>query len=70
LPEAAATAPGTSDANPKAFARQQTKKLSLQFGGDPWTMRVVKTSIPHCRFLSNSVDTKALLSAIAELSAL
>jgi PAS domain S-box-containing protein len=31
-------------------------------------MRVVKTSIPHCRFLSKPVDTKALLSAIAELS--
>ena len=33
-------------------------------------MRVVKTSIPHCRFLSKPVDSKALLSAIAELSAL
>ncbi len=31
-------------------------------------MRVVRTSIPHCRFLSKPVDTKALLSAIAELS--
>jgi PAS domain S-box-containing protein len=31
-------------------------------------VRVVKTSIPHCRFLSKPVDTKALLSAIAELS--
>ncbi|MDP9011935.1 MAG: ATP-binding protein [Pseudomonadota bacterium] len=31
-------------------------------------MRVVKTSIPHCRFLSKPVDTKALLAAIAELS--
>jgi PAS domain S-box-containing protein len=31
-------------------------------------MRVVKTSIPRCRFLSKPVDTKALLSAIAELS--
>jgi PAS domain S-box-containing protein len=30
-------------------------------------MRVVKTSIPHCRFLSKPVDTKALLAAIAEL---
>jgi two-component system CheB/CheR fusion protein len=30
-------------------------------------MRVVKTSIPRCRFLSKPVDTKALLSAIAEL---
>jgi PAS domain S-box-containing protein len=31
-------------------------------------MRVVNTSIPHCRFLSKPVDTKALLSAIAELN--
>ena len=31
-------------------------------------LRVVKTPIPHCRFLSKPVDTKALLSAIAELS--
>jgi CheY-like chemotaxis protein len=31
-------------------------------------MRVVKTSIPYCRFLSKPVDTKSLLSAIAELS--
>jgi two-component system, sensor histidine kinase len=30
-------------------------------------MRVIKTSIPHCRFLSKPVDTKALLAAIAEL---
>ncbi len=30
--------------------------------------RAVKTSIPHCRFLGKPVDTKALLSAIAELS--
>lgn len=32
-------------------------------------MRVVKTSIPRCRFLSKPVDTNALLTAIAELSA-
>jgi hypothetical protein len=31
-------------------------------------MRVVKTSIPRCRFLSKPVDTDALLSAISELS--
>jgi PAS domain S-box-containing protein len=31
-------------------------------------MRVIKTAIPHCRFLSKPVDTKALLSAIDELS--
>ena len=30
-------------------------------------MRVVKTSIPHCRLLSKPVDTQALLTAIAEL---
>ena len=30
-------------------------------------MRVVKTSIPHCRFLSKPVDTHALLAAISEL---
>jgi PAS domain S-box-containing protein len=32
-------------------------------------IRAVKTSIPQCRFLSKPVDTKALLSAISELSA-
>jgi PAS domain S-box-containing protein len=31
-------------------------------------MRVIKTSLPHCRFLSKPVDTTALLAAIAELS--
>ena len=31
-------------------------------------MRAVNASIPHCRFLSKPVDTKKLLSAIAELS--
>jgi len=31
-------------------------------------MRVVRTPIPQCRFLSKPVDTKALLAAIAELS--
>jgi two-component system, sensor histidine kinase len=30
-------------------------------------VRVVKTPIPRCRFLSKPVDTKALLAAIAEL---
>jgi two-component system, sensor histidine kinase len=30
-------------------------------------MRVVKTSIPHCRFLSKPVDVNALLNAIEEL---
>lgn len=32
-------------------------------------MRVVKTSLPRCRFLSKPVDTNALLTAIAELTA-
>jgi two-component system CheB/CheR fusion protein len=31
-------------------------------------MRVVKTAVPNCRFLSKPVDTSALLDAIAELS--
>ena len=31
-------------------------------------MRVVKTAIPNCRFLSKPVDTDALLAAIAELN--
>jgi two-component system CheB/CheR fusion protein len=31
-------------------------------------MRSVNTSIPQCRFLGKPVNTKALLSAIAELS--
>jgi PAS domain S-box-containing protein len=31
-------------------------------------MRVVRTSIPQCRFLSKPVDTKSLLAAISELS--
>jgi len=31
-------------------------------------MRVINRSIPQCRFLGKPVDTKALLSAIAELS--
>jgi len=32
-------------------------------------MRVVKDSVPNCRFLSKPVDTKALLAAISELRA-
>jgi two-component system, sensor histidine kinase len=32
-------------------------------------MRAIKTSIPNCRFLSKPVDTKVLLTAIAELGA-
>jgi PAS domain S-box-containing protein len=42
---------------------------AILLSGDLQSMiRVVKNSIPHCRFLGKPVDTKALLSAIAELS--
>lgn len=42
---------------------------AILLSGDLQSMiRVVKTTIPRCRFLSKPVDTKALLSAIAELS--
>ena len=42
---------------------------AILLSGDLQSMiRVVKTSISHCRFLSKPVDTKALLSAISELS--
>jgi len=41
---------------------------AILLSGDlPSMMRVVKSSIPNCRFLSKPVDTKALLAAIAEL---
>ena len=41
---------------------------AILLSGDlPSMMRVVKTPIPQCHFLSKPVDTKALLSAIAEL---
>jgi PAS domain S-box-containing protein len=50
--------------------RQQGRDVpAILLSGDLQSMmRVVKTSIPNCRFLSKPVDTKALLSAIAELS--
>jgi two-component system, sensor histidine kinase len=42
---------------------------AILLSGDlPSVMRMVKTTIPQCRFLSKPVDTKALLSAIGELS--
>ena len=42
---------------------------AVVMSGDLQSMlRAVKTSIPKCRFLSKPVDTKALLSAIAEVS--
>jgi two-component system, sensor histidine kinase len=42
---------------------------AIVMSGDLQSMiRSVNTSIPRCRFLSKPVDTRALLSAIAELS--
>jgi two-component system CheB/CheR fusion protein len=50
-------------------AQQGRDVPAIMLSGDlPSVMRVVKTSIPHCRFLGKPVNTKALLSAIAELS--
>ena len=50
--------------------RQGRDVPAILLSGDLQSMmRVVKTSIPQCRFLSKPVDTKALLSAISELSA-
>jgi len=50
-------------------SRQGREVPAILLSGDLQSMmRVVKTSIPRCRFLSKPVDTKALLSAIAELS--
>jgi two-component system, sensor histidine kinase len=46
----------------------QRQVPAILLSGDLQSMlRVVKTSIPHCRFLSKPVDTHALLGAIAEL---
>ena len=48
--------------------RQGRDVPAILLSGDLQSMmRVVKSSIPHCRFLSKPVDTKALLAAIAEL---
>jgi len=50
-------------------ARQSRDVPAILLSGDLQSiMRVVKTAIPSCRFLSKPVDTKALLAAIAELS--
>jgi two-component system, sensor histidine kinase len=50
--------------------RQKRDVPAILMSGDLQSMlRVVKTPIQQCRFLSKPVDTKALLSAIAELSA-
>jgi len=49
--------------------RQGDDVPAILMSGDLLSMmRMVKTAIPRCRFLSKPVDTKALLSAIAELS--
>jgi PAS domain S-box-containing protein len=50
-------------------AQQHREVPAILMSGDLQSMlRVVKTAIPRCRFLSKPVDTKALLAAIAELS--
>ena len=50
-------------------AQHQREVPAILLSGDLQSMmRVVKTSIPRCRFLSKPVDTHALLAAIAELS--
>jgi two-component system, sensor histidine kinase len=49
-------------------AQHQREVPAILLSGDLQSMmRVVKTSIPHCRFLSKPVDTAALLAAISEL---
>jgi two-component system CheB/CheR fusion protein len=51
-------------------SRQGRDVPAILLSGDLQSMlRVVKAPIPQCRFLSKPVDTKALLSAISELSA-
>jgi PAS domain S-box-containing protein len=48
--------------------RHQREIPAILLSGDLQSMmRVVKTSIPRCRFLSKPVDTHALLAAISEL---
>ena len=50
-------------------SRQGRDVPAILLSGDLQSvMRVVKTPIPNCRFLSKPVDTKALISAITELS--
>ena len=49
-------------------AQYQRQVPAILLSGDLQSMmRVVKTSIPQCRFLSKPVDTHALLAAISEL---
>jgi two-component system, sensor histidine kinase len=48
--------------------RENREIPAIVLSGDLQSMmRVVKTSIPRCRFLAKPVDTQALLAAIAEL---
>jgi PAS domain S-box-containing protein len=49
-------------------AQHQRQVPAILLSGDLQSMmRVVKTSIPLCRFLSKPVDTNALLAAVSEL---
>ncbi len=49
-------------------AQHQREIPAILLSGDLQSMmRVVRTSIPRCRFLSKPVDTHALLAAISEL---
>jgi CheY-like chemotaxis protein len=49
-------------------ARKRRDVPAILLSGDLQSMlRVLKTEVPNCRFLSKPVDTKALLAAIAEL---
>ena len=51
-------------------AQQGRDVPTILLSGDLQSMmRMVKSPIPNCRFLSKLVDTKALLSAIVELGA-
>ncbi len=53
-----------------ARQRRGTDVPAVVLSGDlPSVMRVLKSPIPRCRFLSKPVDTEALLQAIAELAA-
>ena len=49
-------------------AQHQYEVPAILLSGDLQSMmRVVKTAIARCRFLSKPVDTNALLAAVAEL---
>jgi two-component system, sensor histidine kinase len=51
-------------------AQHKREVPAILLSGDLQSMmRVVKSSLSHCRFLSKPVDTRALLTAIAELRA-